>query len=106
MTVPRAKIEASLAERGRPAMWANEQESAVHSGYPADGVKFRTDLPKLEKLGFPKIMPWNGLRFIPAIDEFWRRQLDAVMAAVPESAPPTDIRSYEDTPNAGQRRAS
>lgn len=87
MTAPRARIEASLAERGRPAMWANEQESAVLSGYPADGEKYRAALADLETAGFPRKAPFNGLRFIPAIVEFWRRQVDSIPPADAESPP-------------------
>lgn len=85
MTAPRSKIEASLAERGRPAMWANEQETATLSGYSP--ASFKPALPKLEEAGFPQVNPRNGLRFIPAIIDFWRREVDAARLAVPESAP-------------------
>lgn len=103
-TASRAKIEASLAERGRPLVWANEQESAVMSGFPADGAKFREALPEMEKEGFPRIDPRNNKRFVPAILNYWAKRVDVLAAAVPESAP-KDIRSYEDS-HEGQRKAS
>jgi hypothetical protein len=74
VTAPRAKIEASLAERGRPAMWANEGEAAVLSGYSPE--RFRGALPALEKAGFPQVDDLNGLRYIPAILNFWSRRID------------------------------
>jgi len=107
VTAPRGKIEASLAGRGRPAMWANEQEAAVLSGYPADGVNFRAALPELESQGFPKISSWNNRRFIPGIEDFWRRQLDAIAAPMTELQS-TNARDYEDDPHhdTSQRRSS
>jgi hypothetical protein len=92
VTAPRGKIEASLAERGRPAMWANEQEAAVLSGYSPE--RFRAALTELEKAGFPQVNTWNSLRFIPAIEDFWRRQLDAIVPPVPLSE--ADERNLED----------
>ena len=71
MTKPRALVMASLAERGRPEMWANEAESAALSGLGAE--EFRGMRQSLEAKGFPRINPTNGLRFIPAIIDFWRR---------------------------------
>lgn len=103
MTAPRAKISASLADRGRPEMWANEGESAVLSGYSPE--KFRAALPALEKAGFPRVTSWNGLRFIPAIEDFWRRQVDEGVLKEPES---TDQRHLEnfDARSHRHRRAS
>lgn len=98
MTAPRSKVAASLAERGRPEMWANEQEACSLSGYPLDGVKFRAELPDLEKEGFPQVNRRNGRRFVPAIIDYWAKQLDAPRAEVPESRP-TNIRDFEDTPD-------
>lgn len=69
MTSPRAKIESSLAERGRPAMWANENEAAVLSGVNPES--FRAKVKGWEKKGFPQINPENGKRSIPAILAFW-----------------------------------
>lgn len=69
MTVAKGKVEASLAERGRPAMWANEQEAAVLSGLSPD--RFRRLVAQIDAEGFPRIEPHNGLRFIPAILRFW-----------------------------------
>lgn len=69
MTVARTKVSASLADRGRPEFWANEQESAALSGMTAD--IFAKRLADLEAKGFPKISPWNGKRFIPHIIAFW-----------------------------------
>lgn len=103
MTAPRGKVEASLAERGRPAMWANEQEAAVLSGYSPEA--FRKALPSLEKAGFPPVLPRNGQRFIPAIVDFWRREVDAVLTKAPES-PPADETNLENFDVAGQRRTA
>lgn len=103
MTAPRGKVEASLAERGRPAMWANEQEAMALSGYPIDGVKFRGALPALEAEGFPRINPRNGLRFIPAIVDYWARQIDRAAPSVPESG--LAAIDYEDD-HAGQRKTA
>jgi hypothetical protein len=83
MTAPRGKVEASLAERGRPAMWANEQEAAVLSGYSPEA--FRSALAGLERVGFPQINTLNGKRFIPAIINFWACQIDSAMPPVPKS---------------------
>lgn len=69
MTAPRHKIEASLAERGRPAMWANEQEAAALSGVSVQ--TFRCKVSSWERHGFPKVHPDNGRRSIPAILVFW-----------------------------------
>lgn len=104
MTAPRGKIEASLAERGRPALWANEQEAAVLSGYPSDGVKYRAALAEMENGGFPQVNPKNGLRYIPAIIDFWARQIDAPMRLVPECG--TGQRHLENFPNGRQKAAS
>jgi hypothetical protein len=101
MTVSRAKIEASLAERGRPANWANEQESAVLAGFSADGQKFRESLPALESTGFPPIMPFNGKRFIPAIERWAWEQLDSVKTG-PESLP-SGIRPFGEILNANKK---
>lgn len=79
MTVPRGKIEASLAERGRPAMWANEQESAVLSGLSPR--RFGEIIAELESRGFPQKNPDNGLRPIPAILAFWK--LPANLSGLP-----------------------
>lgn len=69
MTLPRRKIEASLAERGRPAMWANEQEAAALSGVSLQ--TFRSKVGSWELHGFPKNHPENGHRSIPGILAFW-----------------------------------
>jgi hypothetical protein len=42
MTARRGKVEASLAERGRPAMWATEQEAAVLSGYSLERLNMES----------------------------------------------------------------
>jgi len=94
MTKKRSEIEASLAKRGRPAMWANEQEAAVLSGYGADGVDFRAALPDLEKRGFPPVNSDNRKRFIPAMERFFWNQLDGVRQEA-EKLPP-GIRSMEE----------
>jgi len=106
VTAPRKEIEASLAERGRPVNWATEQEAAVLSGYPADGDRFRKDLPDLEKAGFPKIDPLPGKRFIPAIVDFWARRVDALAQEAAKSTPPKTIHDFEDRPHARQRLAT
>lgn len=107
MTRRRADISASLAARGRPECWANEQESAVLSGMDFD--KFKQKLPKLEAGGFPKISPWNGKRFIPMIDAFWNREAQSATSATDSGD--EDERTKEkwddDTgPRTSQRRAS
>lgn len=76
-------------------MWANEAESAVLSGYPADGVRFRQDLPNLEGEGFPRTNPRNGKRFIPAIERFFWGQLDGQFPTMPQSGL-GNARDYED----------
>jgi hypothetical protein len=78
MTKPRALVSASLAERGRPEMWANEAESAALSGLSSDD--FRTKRQALEAKGFPRVNPLNGQRFIPAIIDFWRRDHESGIA--------------------------
>lgn len=85
MTAPRGKVSASLAARGRPEDWANEQESACLLGLESD--KYYDLLPQLEASGFPKKTPWNNKRFIPAIDEFRRRWLAGDFRLVEKSAP-------------------
>lgn len=72
MTKPRAVVSASLAERGRPEQWANEQEAAALSGLSPDA--FADQVPELESAGFPHISPRTGKRFIEAIIDFWRRE--------------------------------
>lgn len=72
MTKPRAVVSASLAERGRPEMWANEQEAAALSGMKPE--TFASKVKQLEALGFPLKSAWNTKRFIPAIIDFWRLQ--------------------------------
>jgi hypothetical protein len=74
-------------------MWANEQESAALSGYSVEG--FKKALPTLEATGFPKNMPLNGLRFIPAILNFWAGQIDSFKNSDLESTT-MNIRDYED----------
>lgn len=85
MTQPRAKIEASLAERGRPANWANENEAAVLSGYSLES--FRSATADLEAAGFPQINRWNRKRYIPAILNFWAAQVDSAPIKKTESEP-------------------
>jgi hypothetical protein len=88
MTAPKAKVSASLAARGRPEDWANEQESACLLGLESD--KYYDLLSKLEASGFPKKTPWNNKRFIPAIDEFRRRWLAGDFREVAKSAAEDD----------------
>lgn len=89
MTAPRGKVEASLAERGRPAMWANEQEAAARCGLSAD--KYREKLPEMEANGFPQVFPMNGLRFIPWIDAYILKELDAARGKAAESTPEDEM---------------
>ena len=93
MTTSKIKIESSLAERGRPAIWANDQEAAVLSGYTPEA--FRKAVPALESAGFPQKSPWNGLRHIPSILHFWARQVDSFKNSDLESTS-KNIRDYED----------
>ena len=83
MTRKRAEIVASLADRGRPELWANEDEAAVLSGM--DVKRFRAHLTLLEGAGFPRPSAWNGLRFIPAIIAFWHKEngLDSLLEPAP-----------------------
>jgi hypothetical protein len=69
MSARLGKIERSLADRGRPVMWANEQEAALLSGVGPD--KFRLKIRAWEQRGFPKVNSENGKRSIPAILVFW-----------------------------------
>jgi hypothetical protein len=63
------QVEGSLAARGRPLMWANEQEAAALSGVALDA--FRKKIKRWEDAGFPKVNPENDKRSIPAILAFW-----------------------------------
>jgi hypothetical protein len=85
VTAPRSKVSASLAERGRPEMWANEQEAACLSGLESD--KYYSLLPRLEAAGFPRKSSWNNKRFVPAIVDFWARQIDGAISEVTKSEP-------------------
>lgn len=88
--------------------WANEQESAVLAGYPADGTAFRVALKDLEAKGFPPINPSNNKRFIPAIEAFYWAELDSVRQEKAELLP-SNIRSFEEIQNdsrKGKRRVS
>jgi hypothetical protein len=69
MTRRRHDVVASLADRGRPELWATEDEAAALSGVGPE--RFREKVEELEAKGFPKIHPFNGKRFIPAMVEFW-----------------------------------
>jgi hypothetical protein len=73
MTARRCTIEKSLAERGRPAMWANEQEAAFLSG--VNPGLFKSKVEDWEKDGFPPINPKNGKRPIPYILAYWNLPL-------------------------------
>lgn len=95
MTKARAVISASLAERGRPEMWANEAESAALSGVGAE--EFRGMREDLEAKGFPRVNPTNGMRFIPAIIDFWRREQET------EIGPPKTKRGQQHLENFGGR---
>lgn len=101
MTAQRAKIEASLAERGRPVDWANEQETAALCGVPYD--KYRKNLADMEARGFPKVFAFNGLRFIPFIKAYLLRELDAAQKAPAES--PAADETHLETFGAPRKRA-
>jgi hypothetical protein len=80
MTVRKREIEKSLAERGRPAMWANEQEAAVLSGVTGDA--FRRKVKEWERRGFPPVNRENGKRPIPGILAFWGLPMGWAIGAV------------------------
>jgi hypothetical protein len=106
VTAPRGKIEASLAERGRPAMWATENEAAVLSGV---GVEtFRSKVKGWEKRGFPQINPENGRRPIPGILAFWRLPSNhsAAITRAVENDDDEDGKITFDGPARRQRQAS
>lgn len=90
-TRPRGKVEASLAERGRPAMWANEQEAAVLSGVNYE--TFRQKVHRWEAQGFPTVNGENRKRPIPGILAFWRLPQGA---AILETAPATGVFTDEE----------
>lgn len=104
MTAARNKVEASLAERGRPALWANEAEAAFLSGFSPEA--FRLKVKELEAAGFPQVSRWNGKRFIPAIVNFWACQVDSTVQPKPVLV--EDEKDGQEVENfgAGQRRAS
>ena len=105
MTASKAKIERSLAARGRPANWANEQEAAVLSGFSP--MVFRQNVRDLESQGFPRVNPINGMRFIPAINDFWSSQIDSSPDFAAESDTDMDGRRVENfNVRKAQRRAS
>lgn len=56
----------------RADLWANEDTAAKMCGMTPD--KFKAHVRLLEGEGFPKKSTWNGLRYIPAILDFWNRQ--------------------------------
>ena len=72
MSKPRGLISESLAARGRPELWANETETAALCGMSYD--VFSEKISDMERLGFPQKSEWNGKRFIPLIEQFWREQ--------------------------------
>jgi hypothetical protein len=69
MTRRRSEIAISLAERGRPVYWANDDEAAVLSGMSP--TQFRNWLKIPEAVSFPKVDQRNGKRRIPEILAFW-----------------------------------
>lgn len=75
MTRRRADIATSLAERGRPEMWANEAEAASLCGLSPN--EFKAKLPDLERQGFPPQHPVNGKRYIPHILAFFDNAANA-----------------------------
>lgn len=93
MTKRRADISVSLADRGRPESWANEQEAAALSGMAPE--RFREQLPALESIGFPKPCGWNAKRFVPAILAFWEREHERKPLKVPDADVQDDGRSLE-----------
>jgi hypothetical protein len=107
VTSARAKIEASLAVRGRPAQWANEQEAAALSGMAPEA--FRQKLSDLEKRGFPQVNPDNGKRSIPHILAFWglpQSHSGALAAVAPAQVDDEDGEEKWDGRDESQRRAS
>lgn len=74
-------------------MWANEQEAASLCGLSVEIFRKRRLL--LEKAGFPSVTPWNGMRFIPKIEQFCSSNVDSALFSPLESTP-LDIRNFED----------
>lgn len=105
MTRARAQIAQSLAERGRPELWADDEESALLSGMTME--RFRAHLTLLENEGFPKPSPWNGKRFIPAIVAFWHKEngLDALIGAASAGNHDEDGRDKWGTNDRKQRQS-
>ncbi len=100
MTIRLGQVERSLAARGVPLMWANEQEAAVLSGVgPAE---FRQKVKEWEKKGFPRVTKENRKRYIPAIVAFWATRHNLTTVS------PTNLQNTDDdddddvgTPNFG-----
>lgn len=102
MSAPRAKIAASLAERGRPELWANEQEAAVLSGMAYES--FRLVVLELERRGFPRQNPNNGKRWIDDIIRFWAG--DRASRPLPATeTPPQDGGAEVETFQNGRKHA-
>jgi hypothetical protein len=103
MTVPsRAKIIASLAEAGRPLMWADENQAAVLSGFSPE--RFRREVRGLELRGFPPINSLNGKRSIPAILAFWK--LPANDTAAGPAPDDRTVENWDDERTTAKRRLS
>lgn len=98
MSPSKGEIEKSLTARGRPAMWANEQETAVLSGLSPSN--FNVQVRKLEEMGFPKKSPLTNKRYIPAIEQFWDRQCGVthnVYGSPPQHASTGRPAEYDDS---------
>jgi hypothetical protein len=107
MRARKGKIEQSLAQRGRPAVWANEQEAAVLSGVAMD--RFRSRVRTWEVRGFPKVNSENGKRSIPAILAFWNISQNHLGVEAVADAHDTGEEDGQENWNAAgqaQRRAS
>lgn len=107
MSTRRGEIEQSLAIRGRPVLWANEQEAAALSGVGYD--RFRRRIKEWEERGFPKANLENGKRSIPAILAFWAVPQNSFDAGATAEAHPQDNDDGEENWGAagkGQRWAT
>lgn len=77
MTIPRGTISASMAERGRPDLWANETETAALCGMSYE--IYSKKIKQMEAAGFPRKTELNGKRFIPFIEQWWRDHVSATI---------------------------
>lgn len=107
MSARKAEILQTLAERGRPLLWANAQDAAALSGVGDDA--FRNRVKTWEARGFPKVNPENGKRSIPAILAFWGMPQNHLGAGMPREMPLMDDSDGQETwveTGQGKRRAS